>query len=421
MIFKKLKGGALQLTLFIIVVIALLLAAFVLVINIHDRFESQNQLIKKTIENSNQGVSYAINNDFKTILIEDKENDFTKTKLSKDNWGVFEKVVSTSTIKTNRINKIALLGAKQSDFKRIALYIEENNKPLVVVGNTEIKGLTYLPKRGVKAGTIAGQSYYGSQLIYGLTSQSSNLPELNSNNLEYLKQLKKIGSEIPQKDFLSTNNGGQYKNSFLEPTKFILSNSDINLSAIELIGNIIVKSKTKIYVEPNAKLKDVLLVAPEIIIKSNLKGVFQSIASKKITVGNNVTLNYPSALVLINEEQTTMNTNSSLQEPIIVINDNSSLSGSIISITPKRVSNFKPQILIKSKAIITGEVYCNQNIELLGTIKGSVFTANFIANQSGSIYQNHLYNSKINRDALNENYSGLLFKNPKKSIAKWLY
>jgi len=421
MIFIKLKGGALQLTLFIIVVIALLLAAFVLIINVHDRFEVQTQFVKKTIENSNQGIRYAINNDFKTITLKSDDNDYSKTMLSKTNWGIFEKVISTSILKTNQINKIALLGAKQPEFKRSALYIEENNKPLVVVGNTRIKGLTYLPKRGIKAGTIAGQSYYGSQLIYGNTAQSSDLPELNNSILIYLKQLKKIGSGIPQDAFLSINRTKKYQNSFLKPTKFIISNGVINLSEAQLIGNIVVKSKTKIYVSDSSQLNDVLLIAPEVIIKSNVKGAFQAIASKKITVEPHVTLEYPSALVLLSDQQGEISSNLAKQDPLITIGRNSKIKGSIVSITPKTVTNFKPQIFIDTNSTIMGEVYCNENIELLGTVKGSVFTANFVANQKGSIYQNHLYNATIDISALNSNYSGLLFENSKKSVAKWLY
>ncbi len=39
-----------------------------------------------------------------------------------------------------------------------ALYLKDNNKPLVLVGGTRIDGKAYLPKRGVKSGNIAGYS-----------------------------------------------------------------------------------------------------------------------------------------------------------------------------------------------------------------------------------------------------------------------
>jgi hypothetical protein len=70
---------------------------------------------------------------------------------------------------------------------------------------------------------------------------------------------------------------------------------------------------------------------------------------------------------------------------------------------------------------VIGEVYCNQNTELKGAVIGSVFTNNFIANQFGSVYQNHLYHGQISIDQLPEAYVGLLFNNSKQGIAKWLY
>ncbi len=418
MISKKLNAGALQLTLFIIVVIALLLAAFVLIINMHHRFDIQTQFVKNTIENSNKGIKHALSTNFETTILKDDDNTNVISVLSKTHWGLFEKVHSTSTIKTNTFDRIALIGSKQSKFKRTTLYVEDNNKPLVLVGNTEIKGVAYLPKRGVKAGTIAGESYYGSQLIYGAIKESSELPKLHTTSLNYLKQLRRIDQDVPQDAFLIIDRVRSHKNSFLEPTKFIVSNTTINLSEIRLIGNIIVKSKTRIIVNNTAELKDVILLAPEIIIKNNVKGVFQAIASKTIAVENNVMLNYPSALVIFKEEQLENTIN---KEYKISIASNSIVKGSVVSIIPKKPSNFKPQISINKDATVIGEVYCNQNIELLGEVKGTVFTANFIANQSGSIYQNHLYNAKINVNDLSSHYSGLLFQDSKKEVAKWLY
>lgn len=418
MINKKLNAGALQLTLFIIVVIALLLAAFVLIINGHHLYNIKTQFVKNTVEHSNNGIHYALRNNFEATTLQNKDFNYIKTEITKAYWGGFEKVRSTSTVKSNTFEKIALIGAKQPGFKRTVLYVEDNNKPLVLVGNTIIKGLAYLPKRGVKAGNIAGKSYYSSQLIYGQIRESSELPELNKKNFEHLKQLKNIDREAPQEAFLAINKERNHKNSFFKPTQFIVSNATINLSEISLVGNIIVKSKTKIIINSSAKLRDIVLVAPEIVVGNNVKGTFQAVASRQIKLNNNVTLNYPSALYVINEKPLEDKVD---KNAAISIASNSKVSGSVVSITSNKTSNFKPQIVIDKNATVVGEVFCNQNLELLGEVKGTVFTANFLANQSGSIYQNHLYNAKINVNDLNPNYSGLLFKDSKKKVAKWLY
>jgi len=426
MFWVKLRAGALQLTLFIIVVIALLLTAFILLINTHKRFQIQTDFIIETTRNADKGIDYALQNTIRlndTTSINLEDEDYKTLKVYRDFWGVFEKLTTVSQIKNNRFQKIALIGAKQSIGNRTALYIQDNNKPLVLVGNTKIEGAAYLPKQGVKSGTISGQSYNGSQLIYGQTRLSSNnLPKVFSETIDQIKSIENKVSEISQNQFLDIENRKKQNNSFSKPVQIIFSNNTIELRNIKLTGHLIIQSKSKIIVYSTSNLKDVVLIAPEIEIKSNVSGNFQAIASKKITVGNNVKLNYPSALILNEKQEILQETLSQTSEQNnIIINDNSIVEGSVVYIGQEKLNNYNIQIEIKEKAIIIGELYCTQNLELKGTVYGSVFTNNFIANQSGSVYQNHIYNGTIIVNELPKEYVGLPFNNSKKEILKWLY
>jgi len=422
----KLKAGALQLTTFIIVVIALLLTAFIILIHTHKQFQIQTDFIVETTKQSSLGIGYVLNNvvplnDTTTINLGDE--DYKSLKVHRDFWGVFEKVTSTSSIKNKCFQKLALIGSKQSKNNKTALYIQDNNKPLVLVGNTKIEGDAYLPRLGVKSGYISGQSYYGSQLIYGQTRISSRLSKVLSETINQIKSIENIALRIPQNRFLNIQEGETYNNSFLKPLQFIFSNNTIDLRAINLTGHILVQSKTKIIVHPSSKLKDVVLVSPYIEIRSNVVGNFQSIASKEITVANDVLLNYPSALV-VNEKQkiqTEGNTITPIERNKISLNDNSTIKGLVLCLGQENSNNYEVQIDIKEKAVVYGEVYCNQNIELQGTVFGTVYTNNFIANQSGSVYQNHIYNGRININELPQEYVGLPFINSKKEVLKWLY
>lgn len=427
MLRLKLKAGALQLTTFIIVVIALLLTAFILLVHVHKQFQVQSDFIVETTKQSNGSMDYALQN---SIPLNDTTNikldgeDYKTLKVYRDFWGVFEKVVSTATIKNNRFQKIALIGSKQPESNRSALYIQDNNKPLVLVGNTKIEGLAYLPKQGVKPGYIAGQSYYGSQLIYGSTRVASKLPMLSSDIIKSISQLKSISSTLHQDQFLNIKEGNIYSNSFLKPLQIVYSNTEIYLEQVELTGHIVVQSKSKITVHPSTKLQDVILVAPEIEIQPYTIGSFQAIASKEIVVGKDAILNYPSALVLKENPKTGQNDNTSnsiKQTPRITIDENANVKGLIVYLGEEKPNNYKPQILLKENALVYGELYNTQNTELLGLVYGSVFTNNFIANQSGSVYQNHIYNGKITINELPQKYIGLLFDNSKKGIMKWLY
>src|SRR5690606_6739370 len=119
-----------------------------------------------------------------------------------------------------------------------------------------------------KPGNIAGHSYYGTDLIYGLKRTSNLLPKLVS---EFYNTLTSPNLES-NNEFIDISRDRNVSNSFLKPVKTIFSNNDIYLSQIKLTGHIQVISKTRIIVEASSQLKDVVLIAPEIEIKNQVNG-----------------------------------------------------------------------------------------------------------------------------------------------------
>ena len=422
---KKIKAGALQLTLFIVVLIALLLAGFILLTHTHQRFKVQAHFITETINNANKGINYTLVNKTQlndTVQVDLKDESYKTLGVHREFWGLFEKVITTSKIKTNSFQKAALIGATQSETNRIALYSQENNKPLVLVGNTKIEGVAYLPKQGVRLGTIAGNSYYGSQLIYGPTRVSGSLPKLFNETDNHLKNIIKKRGNIMPNQYLNIEDGKNYTNSFLAPLQVVYSPNSIRLNAVNLTGHIVVQSQSKIIIDAFSSLIDVVLIAPEIEIQANVKGNFQAIASKQLSVGKNCRLNYPSALVLIEKDDFIENTgNQNEENNDLTIESGSEIKGVLVYLGNESNTNYKPNITIGENVTLYGEVYCNKNLELKGSVFGSVFTNNFIANQLGSIYQNHIYNATIEVNKLPEEYIGLPFNDSKKGVLKWLY
>ncbi|WP_299548461.1 hypothetical protein [Seonamhaeicola sp.] len=418
----RVKAGALQLTMYIVVVVALLLSGFVLFIHTHKRFDIRAQLVKEAVNNAEKGINYTLQSQLNlndTLTVNLKDQDYKTLKVHKDHWGFFEKVTSISKIKHNTFKKIALVGTIQPKQERTALYVKDNNRPLVVVGNSHIQGTTYLPKQGVRTGNISGHSYYGKALVYGkIKNSQSNLPELSNEWINELKQLETKIKEIHPDQFIDLNSKKSHQNSFYDPLQVIYSTKDMLLSGVSLTGHILVQSETKIVVDAGATLKDIILIAPEIEIKSYCKGAFQAIAGKNLTVGAHCELDYPSALY-VNDNNADSEKDKVKHTPFISVGSGSTVKGVVAYVG--KTKNYKPQIFIDEAAGVIGEVYCNKNLELLGTVKGSVFTSNFIANQSGSAYQNHIYNGEINVDHLPVEYVGLLFEGTKKGIAKWLY
>ena len=61
-----------------------------------------------------------------------------------------------------------------------------------------------------------------------------------------------------------------------------------------------------------------------------------------------------------------------------------------------------------------------KNIELKGSVFGTVYTNNFIAKQFGGVYVNHIYNGIINAKKLPRQFSGLQIEKESNAIVKWV-
>lgn len=417
--YKKVKAGALQYVLTISVIIAVILLAFILLINLQTQLTTKTNLYKQTIYNVNAGFNFIkhTNIDYnEKINRQFSDNSKEETTIIKKRWGVFDIITIKSKIGNQFFEGTALVGEKKT--KKTALYLQDNNTPLVLVGNSHIIGNSYLPIQGVKTGNIGGTSFYGNFLIIGKKNNSSkNLPEIKKiKSIETFTRYSYLEDEY---EVLELEEGINKSQSFNEPILIYQSNSNIDLKRIKLKGNIIVKSHTKIRITNSAQLNDIILIAPEIEILENVKGNFQAFTSKSLKINKGVTLSYPSVLSLLPKEDD-LNTE---QNNSLIIEDNSSVKGIVIYSQKKsdEKPNYNSPVIIKENSVLTGELYCDGNLELLGKIDGTVITKNFITKQYGSTYINHIYNGQINSKNLPEQYVGILSDSFNKDIVKWMY
>ena len=417
---KKIKAGALQFVLFIGAVIAVLLLSFVLVSYSHNVFHKKTDVTIEVIKAADAGLDYS----FTQNMLEATELDFPsqndlniEVKVKKAYWGILEKRTALSQKGQFKFRKTAFVGP--SNPNKPALYLKDNQRPLVVAGNTKITGNAYLPERGVKIGNIYGNSYYDSKLIFGKEKQSSTT--LPTFNLEFQKQITALTADgfEPNGEEIRLERGLVVKNSFKNPTK-IIKGSSLRLDNATLSGNIVVWASNKIVVNATSKLTDVILIAPKIEIAHWTKGCFQALASQSILVGKGCELSYPTALVVNNQQKDSL----ALQEvkPNIHIDAYAKVRGMVIYQDKNKTKSYKPHIKINEHAKVMGEVYCTQNLELKGSIYGSATTNNFVALENGNIYQNHLYNGKINNSLLPAAYGGISYSTTSSNqIMKWLY
>lgn len=413
--WKKIEAGAIQYVLVVSVIIIIILFAFISLVYLQTKVRLKSELHKETIQNVYQAFDYLSQKKVfpyqeQTTL---KFTDFDKeeTQLIKKRWGLFDLAIATSKINNERFQKTAIIGNHQ--INRKALYLQENNQPLVVVGTTKITGNVILPKRGVKTGSIAGTSYYGEKLIYGnINTNANRLPTIE--NLEYITQLSK---GLPFQDYESLNleDGVEMHQTFEKKTLLFETLNELRLNNMSLEGNIVLISSSKIRVFPSAKLNHVILIAPEVVFESGFIGNCQVFASKNITIKDNVKLSYPSGLTVIDQSQ-----NNNDSEEKIRISKGADVRGVVVYHSTNKVNNYNTQIFVEPNAKVTGEIYCNKNLELGGSVDGFVYTNNFIARQYGGTYINHIYNGQINVEAIPEEYNGLFVGELKPKIAAWV-
>ncbi len=410
-----------QFAILISVLVALILSAFLLLTHVHSFFKIKSKEVIFAFEQSNKQLFESLETTTTTTdtITITEENHTVKQFV--DYHGSWLKRYVGIDIHNQAVSRIAYTGAALTD-KTPNLYIEDTNSPIVVVGNTRLEGNSYLPKQGIKAGTISGTYYQGTNLYYGRAIESNaKLPDFSPEWLQYLENsaqgaLLENGNLIPIKKELT--------NSFQNTIQILYDTSAIFLGDEKITGNIVVQSDTKITIGAATQLTDVLLIAPEIIIHDRVKGRFQCIATKKIKVGAYSQLYYPSSLTLLDQKKPIENTqNNTLQQPDFEIGTGTMIQGSIAYLIKKQETNrnrIKTNMAIAPNVRITGEVYCRGNIDFQGIIMGSLYAKQCIARQSGSIYLNHIFNGKVLINPIDD-YAGLPFKNTKHTVAKWLY
>lgn len=425
-LFLKLKSGALQFTVFIAVLIALLLSGLILYAYTFIYMKEQSKGAIENIQLSDTGIAYLlqqeeINLDTLSVDFEHKENQTLKVHLSQ--WGIFEKAYTKSQFRKKIFVKTALMGSLLDSQKSPTLYLQETQNPLSVVGKTAIRGIAYLPSQGVRTGYIDGNSYHGSELIYGSKQKSTTvLPSVKKSILDVISFYLKDYQIVNQEDFIPLETNKRIVVSFKEKTKGSYSKDPIVLENREIKGNIIIKSDTLIRIKKTALLKDLILIAPIIEIEDGTTGNFQAIASQKITVGKGCKLDYPSALVLYQDNKNNPYVQSIKQfENQIFIDSGTIIKGSICYFQTKEPTDFQTQIVLEKDSRIKGQVYCMGNFELKGTVSGSVSTRQFVANQSGSIFVNHIYNGVIENENIPKIYGGIVMEVTPKTVLKWLY
>jgi cytoskeletal protein CcmA (bactofilin family) len=386
---KQLPARALVFALLVVLMVALVSGALISLAYLQTTQFQLQQDRQEVLRNANSGFQYLLAQD----KVENKkiEAHFDLFGQNRDSvllrrypWGFYDVLYSKAHRQTIQgqftQTKAAILGTTIGEQQKSALYLLDNNRSLSLVGKTRIEGVSYLPKAGVKRGYINGLSYYGDRLIYGEKKRSKR----------YLLPLNEERIKSLQQEFLKTNGttslAQEIKHSFGKQPLEIYAPT-VYLKNQQISGQVIIRSDSLIYIGKDAKLEDVLLFAPNIVIEAGFEGQLQAFATKTILVQENVKLQYPSGLTLLSKYQ---------KGNQILIENNAVIEGNVVVKTDRLQSNTVPvQLILNEKATIIGEIYSDTKVEFKGTLFGHMSCHSFIYRTAASIYDNHIYNAKM--------------------------
>lgn len=313
--------------------------------------------------------------------------------IHKSIWGSYFLVTSKTYKNQRSITRSALIG---SEFEESlpSLVVRNGSDGLRICGETYIEGTAFLPNKRVELAYIGGKNYSNSQLVYG---EIQDIKELKLN-------LSRIFENVTPKDFTGNRipKSFDYKDttvSFLEKGIYYQSLDAIQLRS-KLEGKIIVQSFDSLVIYREAKLNNVILIAPKIYIKQGFRGNLQAYASECIVLEDSVTLSYPSTLILNEQNSSTTNHMHSIS-----LGCNSSVLGGVLLTTQHYDFRKQPKLTIQKDALVAGIVFNCGITEIYGSIIGSLNTAETLTITGGGSYTNHLLDAIISTKRLPRDFT----------------
>lgn len=323
------------------------------------------------------------------------------TTVTIEPFGLFLWATAKSKIRDAETQRSFLIGQKQDARFKSALVMGDIKNPVIVAGNTIIRGDVMVGPQGLKPGILKGRRFKTEKVIFGIIKRDrkSHFPGFNSQILQ--KQIIRL-----RNNFSNAGSSTDYSLPVIElkGRSIVLSNdtflnlSEQGLKEIRGPGTIFVEGNVKLF---NIHLDETLILfsdsnlflgraisasrilcfARNITInsQSNLSGQFY--AQENINIGPKVHLTYPSVVGVLSQSAKN-----------ITISENAKIDGSVL-LTGKE----KQKLIIKKDAIINGITYSDNYTVLSGQVNGTVLTKSFYMYKSPTVYINWINNASIDR------------------------
>lgn len=404
-----LKAGSLYYALLISLIISIICSLMIGLAFMSRTFFFHLDRQEQVLDNSRSGIDFLLSNqshlkDTKKVMdLFDKEAD--TVSLKRRSWGLFQILSSKARFKRNSYNRAAIAGFSTPEYDSVAIWLTDRNRPLLVSGTALLRGNLHISAKGIDRAYIEGKNYSRMELFYGkLKSSKSVLPKVAIDYKKYWGAYfeGKTSSMDSVLDFSGLETS-KLEHSFLWKSILFHSKEPIILNDMELKGNIIIHSDKEIVVAKTSKLDQIVLIAPTIIFNGQNGSRVHAIAQDTIMVQHKSRLNYPSSLLLLKNK---------MGNSIIKISKDSHFKGNIMVLEEQnnRRSNYI-SLDISAESEVSGDIYCEGNLQLNGKVNGTIFTDNFLLATPSGIYENHILDGQVNGTFLNFDYGSFYFEN----------
>lgn len=288
----------------------------------------------------------------------------------------------------------------------VALFLGENNRLIRYAGNAQVEGVAFIPTKGIKKAYIEGKSPQQTQLVNGptRTSPGSLPPEL----LHWLSELALVTETLAHplplvKDSLHV--------SFLDDPKVRVVTEPV-LQDVSLSGNLTLISDRPLRIDASCQLRDVVIKAPSIELGAELYADhIQCIATDSIRCESGIELGYPSLLLIQNNNGTGQ----------LTLAEGSFVHGDVVyHNSDPNADRSKPSIQIETGATVQGTVLTNADLDLRGSVKGSVYCSRFLLITPSAVYENHLLDGEIDQYERSLFQLSALPYSPTNQLQQWL-
>lgn len=411
----KLKGGALIYVILLSLLISGILSALLLINYYQGSFANKSYFYSLAQDNLQSGLEWVLATQptvshYETALFDSPIDSFS---MQKETWGLFHLLHAQANHGPVKLQRSCLIGERIPKSYQFSLYLTDKRQPLILTGNTLLKGKLFVPASGIRTGNVGRISYQRQTLFEGTSSNSNT----QSKSLKYtptstvIPLLSSLKAESASLETYMLQDA-HIQQDWKSPVKRYDSPYSLLLENCEILDKVIIFSPGEIEVKANSRLRDCILLAPKIRIAPGFEGSLQAFATESISLGAGATLAYPSVLMLAKQGESAQ----------LSLAEHSEVQGAVIFDTQlfRQKIHREDFVSLATESRIYGSLFAQHNLDLQGKVFGQVITDGFLLRTPAALYRNHLMHAEIDWEGLHPDYtSPLIFGGEEQTLIKW--